>query len=565
MGWNTPATTSSADAIGENQRCAECSHRPAGQPGAAGGRGPSALLRPSPSRVRDYGFIGVGDGPMSGLMTLDLHHEFTLNPDGSGRAALRWTGPVDEGVPPPDEFVRAEIERAQGVEAWADVRCAVEGDHTVFTATAWFRDLGALRFHCQGVHVNLVDLELVDGDDGSVEIRTRLERSATGDPTTGDDPATNIEAERDKLRSAREFVAGMFGGLTCTIVVNLPGRLVGKLQGKRRGDTRVETTFHGARLVALLDRLLTDDALMARLLASGGLNGPSALIELLGDDVLIGAKTAPRAQPQFDFEQEVSVARQAFAEFAASLRVASPDAGPATPLDNVRIVAARVVHEADSERDLCPQGQSTRGITLTIAADLPSRALALDRALLERVITDDGADITPADEWDRQCHFPKATADGSTIYLDFALPAGHDARGLAELSARVTATTSLGSEEVELGFPAIEAGAHGSQAGAELLRVESEPDGGTLLELRLGVQRHHILGASLLLGDGRSALTIQGWSSCNDECTVTCHIDGPVPAGARIAVTLATGLERADYALALQGVDWFGRAIARDS
>ena len=208
-------------------------------------------------------------------MTLDLHHTFTLNPDGSGRVAVRWTGPVGDGVPEPDEFVRAEIEKAQGVEAWADVTCTIDGDHTVFGGTAWFRDLRALRFHCQGVHVNLTDLELVGDADGSVELRTRLERAANDEPTSGDLAAT-LEAERDKLRAAREIVAGMFGGLTCTIVANLPGRLVGKVRGQRRGDTGVETTFHGAKLVELLDRLLTDDALMARLLASGGLNGPSA-------------------------------------------------------------------------------------------------------------------------------------------------------------------------------------------------------------------------------------------------------------------------------------------------
>jgi len=492
-------------------------------------------------------------------MALDLHHDFTLNPDGSGRVQVRWSGPLGDDVPPADEFVRAEIERARGVEVWGDVRCAPENDSMVFTGTAWFRDVAALRFHCQGLHVNVVDLELCAEPNGSVEVHTRLERTA-GD-AAGTTAPVDLASERAKLTAAREFIAGMFGQLTCTVVVRLPGRIAGAVRGRQKGADTVEVTLRGERLVALLDRLLVDDTLMQRVLDAGGLNGPQILFELLGDDVTLAARTQPGARPQFDFEQEVAAARPAFDEFVASLRVAAPDAGPAVPLANVRVVAARVVREADGTRDLCPQGQSDAGVTLTVAADLPQRALSLDRALLERAITDDGTDITPPEEWDRQCHFPKATADGSTIYLDLALRPGEHARGVTELTARVTATTSEGSEVVDLGLSTLTVGATGTTAGVEVLRCEDEPDGGTLLELRFRLPRAHILGLELAVGDGGMPLSIQGSSSCNDECSLTCRVEGALPEGARVLATLATGLMRTDYSLALHDVDWLGRSL----
>ncbi len=496
-------------------------------------------------------------------MSLDLRHEFTLNPDGSGRVCVQWTGPAGDGVPPPDEFRRSEIERAEGVAAWSDVDCTAADGRTVFTGTAWFRDLAAVRFHCQGLHVNVVDLALEAATDGSVAVHTRLERAR--DASAGSPNASalrpSLADERQKLAGARDFLDGMFGGLTCTVVVHLPGRIAGTIRGKRIDERTVEAVLHGASLVALLDRLMTDDALMQSVLDDGGLDGPQRLFELLGADATIAARTAPGAKAQFDFERELAAVQPAFEELLANLGAAVPACGPATPLANVRIVAARVVREADGARDLCPQGQSDAGIMLTIAADLPQRALSLDRALLERAITDDGADITPPEEWDRQCHFPKTTTDGSTVYLDLALRPDDAARGLAELAARVTATTSDGSEVLDLGFEELVAGARGTVAGAEVLRCEAEEDGGTAIELRLLTARPRLLGLELAIGDGGAPLTIRGWSSCNDECTLDCRSDGPVPADARLLARFATGLERTDYSLALHDVDWLGRSL----
>jgi uncharacterized RmlC-like cupin family protein len=70
-----------------------------------------------------------------------------------------------------------------------------------------------------------------------------------------------------------------------------------------------------------------------------------------------------------------------------------------------------------------------------------------------------------------------------------------------------------------------------------------------------------VLELSALVGRQRLPLAIQGWSSCSDECSLTCRADAPLPAGARLIATLATDLERADYALALRAVDWFGHRL----
>src|SRR5262245_3329242 len=150
-------------------------------------------------------------------MSLDLHHDFTFNPDGSGRVTVTWSGPL-AGVPAPADFVRSEIERAQGVDAWADVGCEPDGDRLVFRGTAWFADVRALRFHCQGFHVSMLDFEVLPQDDGGVVVAS-VRSAKSSDVTTIHAGASEQQAlellaqEREKLAMVRGFLDGMFGSL----------------------------------------------------------------------------------------------------------------------------------------------------------------------------------------------------------------------------------------------------------------------------------------------------------------------------------------------------------------
>ena len=99
-------------------------------------------------------------------MDVHLEHEFFFNPDGRGKVRVRWTGPIQG--PDPNAFIAEELRQAKGVEAWRDVSCAPEGDRLVFQATAYFPDVAALRFHCQGLHVSAVDFTAEPGEKGAL-------------------------------------------------------------------------------------------------------------------------------------------------------------------------------------------------------------------------------------------------------------------------------------------------------------------------------------------------------------------------------------------------------------
>ncbi|MCU0865263.1 MAG: hypothetical protein MUC36_15885 [Planctomycetes bacterium] len=498
-------------------------------------------------------------------MSLELHHDFTFNPDGSGRVHVRWSCPGGAGAPSPDAFVRSELERAVGVEAWADVRCEPEGDQLVFEAVAWFRDPQQLRFHCQGFHVSLLDFEVVPQPDGGVAINTLARAGHEAGTTLAADAdaaevARALAAEREKLGMAREFLAGMFGELHCTAVVRAPGPLVGDTPGERLDDRTVRVAFAGSELVAALERLMTDDDILLRLLRGGGVT-PEAALAMLGATGPIRLRTGPVVHEQFDYEQEVDAARATFAPLAESLQAALPSTEPAWPLTNVRVVATRIVLEADADRDLCPQGQNQPGLELTVAGDLDRAALEIDEVGFEQLLASDGTDLTPPDEWERRCHFPKRTNDGATVYLDLKLPlpAGP---GFALLQGRLMALVSSGSESVDLQLPELVEGASSEIFGARILRLQAEDDGSTALELQLQVPRARVLGCDLHQDGAVEALTATGYSSCNDQCDLSWRATGTINADARLVLTCAADLARVPFSFELRDFDPCGRPLA---
>ncbi|MFN7590441.1 MAG: hypothetical protein ACK501_07190 [Planctomycetota bacterium] len=497
-----------------------------------------------------------------------FHHDFTFNPDGSGRVTVRWAGPGGPGAPSPDDFVRSELERAQGVVAWAGVDCVnastADGEQLVFTATAWFEDARALRFHCQGFHVNLLDFAVERQDDGAVTIRSLPPPAGDGPVAVAADASPQelqraIAAEREKIGMAREFLAGMFGDLVATAVLRAPGPLVGPAPGTRLDERTVEVQFAGRKLIAIVDRLLTDDAAMAKLLRQGAAT-PQAALELLGDQGPLHLQTGPGAVDQFDFADEVAAAQAAMPTWTEAVGAAVPEQLPSEPLANVRVVACKLVLEADADRDLCPQGQNVRGVQLTIAGDLAEPCLDLEEASCTAALADDGTDLLPPDEWDRRCHFPKQTNDGRTVYLDLGLPLPDGARGFAHLAGQIVCLASRGSETVDLGFAELVPDAEGAAFGAKLLRVEADGDE-CQLELELQVASRRVLDAAIHAGDDVLPLEPRGYSSSGDQCSLSYRLGAPLPADARFVVTLATELVRTQYAFELHAIDWFGRPL----
>lgn len=489
-------------------------------------------------------------------MNVHLEHEFFFNPDGRGKVKLRWSGPPQG--PDPRTFIGEEVGKAKGVEAWSGLSCEPEGDALVFQGTAWFRNVSELRFHCQGLHVSSVDFATATDPKGAFTVVGRMESKAETPVSDEEALPAAIAQAREQMAMGREFIEGMFGGLVVSVILRMPGKIKTPKNAKKLDDTSAATEMAGKDLLGILDRLMTDDKLMAKMLKLGG--GPDAMASLLGDLGPAEVSTKGKTADLFDWDAEVAEAQAAFEEFRASLGV---PAGPerSKPTENTRVVAFKIVREADGDRDLNPMGQNFAGLSYVLAGELPGPALKAEEGRLEAFILDDGADLTPSDDWDRRIHFPKLTNDGKTVICEVSvkLPESEPA-GIREIRGVVRVQVATATEEVDFGFPELATGAQGTLFDSALERCETGEDGRTSIEIRINLAMERIQSLALVDESGSAAeLNRSGYSSSGDQCTLTLDSDVALQPGMKLKARVMADLKYYEVPFGVENVDLMGR------
>lgn len=491
-------------------------------------------------------------------MDLHLEHEFFFNPDGTGKARLRWTGPLQGPDLDTNSLLRDEVAQAKGVETWAELSCGPQDDRLVFEGTAYFRNVSELRFHCQGLHVNAVDFAAATDPEGAFVVVGRVEAKQEEPVTDAAALPAAIAQAREQIAMGRQFLEGMFGGLRCSVVLHLPGKLGPVKNAKPVDGSSVRTEMAGKDLLDIMDRLTTDDALIAEMLRRGG--GPDAVASLLGDMGPLHAATQGPTSPLFDFESEVAAAAEAFAAFRAELKVpAGPERGPGAT--HTRVAAVKLVREADSDRELNPMGQNFASYAFVVVGDLPGPALKAEEAMLEAFVTDEGADLVPESDWDRKCHFPKLTNDGKTFLAEMSVKFPEmEPAGIREIRGVVRVQVATATEEVDLGFPELATGSQGTQLGAVLERCETGEDGRTSIDLHLGMSMDRVQSLALVDENGSAAeLNRNGYSSSGDECTLNLDSEYALQPGMKLKARVMADLKFYDVPFAVENVDLLGR------
>lgn len=495
-------------------------------------------------------------------MPITLQHDTTLNPDGSGKVAVLWSGDPPSPDTQSGDFLASEIMNGKGIDAWRDLSCTIENGALKFQATAYFKNAAKLRFFCQGFHANVLDLVTSTDEQGNFSAKTPTPDTSSAAPAAGSDEEllARLPGEREKFAQAREFIGGMMGGLVCIGSVRLPGKIGRVKNGKKGPADTVKLHFEGKTIVDLLDRLMTDDALALQLLRSGK-EGPEALIGLLGDQGPLEAVTSGKLAPLFDYEAEVAAAKEQFAAIAESLKLPKPPE-LAPPMQNVRIVAVKHVREADSNRDLNPMGQNYPSLSYTVVGDLAPGAIKAEEGRMETAITDAGVNLVPEDDWQRRISFPKLSSDKRSAIFEIEVRPGDDpVEGFKELRGQISISASSGMEDVDLGFKKLEAGAEGKEHGATIERFEPEDEQRTVLDLKLRVSMDLIEGVRLLSAKGEELpLSQRGYSSSGEECTLTYVLEGAVPKKFKLIARMAKNLHRLEVPFEIRDVDLLGRA-----
>lgn len=515
---------------------------------------------------------------------VETKDEYTLNPDGSGKVkheALFQPASLDfnnDRKPAPAEelkaAVRQELEKAEGVETWRDVKFERAADGRVrFTGTAYFRDLEKLKFHNNGFKATFF---LPSWKDGVLELKPKQEKKGKAKPApqTEEEMTQAISTERVRYQQAKPMMAGILGAMKAEMGFRLPGSVTESSNFQRDPSGGLRVAYTGAKFMEIMDKFMADDAGLRAQLKAGrevAKEGPGMDLEmnrqLFGEAKPVRATVTARGKPQFDFAVEVAAAKK---EMPAIFKSVGDAAGvlvvPAASgsLKGTTVGGVRWVRVVDEKRGIRPFNW-TAGYTLSVIAELPGSVVKATEGNVEKAEANDGTDLLPEKEWDRKIHFPTLSEDKTAVVFDVNLVSPSDAvKGFKEVSGHIKYLVGEKTKKVDAGFAELAPGAAGKEFGATIKSIKPSPweKGTTNVELELAVKREAIKSVEVLNAAGQAMdAKLGNYSSNGKQTTLTIGIKSDVPKDGKIMVEMYEELQQVEAPFVLKNISLLGQPL----
>ncbi len=432
-----------------------------------------------------------------------------------------------------------------------------------------------------------------------------------------DDPAVDAEIDKaisDYQSRTRPVVEKILGGFVMDSVFHLPGQVSAASVFSRQDERTVRLGLSGAGILVAMDRMIADRQMMKTTLASmkDSANSPQQQQDMMCR-VLFGEPGPVRVVSSsegalFDYAVETAAAHANYQAMVDSLglqpataqptfeslddfalpsadmdisvdlppltdtgiRVDLPPAPTTTPAPtgtgsaapvaargNVRVAAVRLVRVSDSALGILPLGQRA-GYTLSLMAELPEAAVKVNGGLVIKATTNAMQSLLPVHEWDRRILGTTPARDGRTILFEvrLALP-DENATGLEGVSGTLEYVTAGGSQSVDIGTMAFEKGAKGSQFGAVIESIGTDPfnNNPAVIYLRLDIKEQEI--ESVEFSDKNIQMVSK--QALGDATLVKCAAaGGPLPSSGSVAVKVYEDLQVKTFAFDIGGVSLTG-------
>jgi hypothetical protein len=490
---------------------------------------------------------------------LDLEEDYSINPDGSGKVKIKFAmAPMRFTTlkKPPEELLKSDVretlEKCEGIDAWADVSAVQRDDGKVeFKGIAYFKDFSKVKLSVMGMTSSMSKLTIAREGDAMVALLT---------PGKGNEPPptpvklseeqilAKMKEERAKYLQAKPMVEAFLKDAKVVTRIQLPGALGEVRNFKKSGDRAVEIRMEGAKLLALVDGLVKDDAFLRKSIESGheiDKSGPpldDGMIEkLFGEKGAIKAATQGPLAPAFDYEAEAGKAREAMpellAKFGAAAAAVAPPAGAG--FKSVHISGVQWVHAVDDERGILPFSKGKPALSIALTAELGGSALTVKEGKLLVATADTGENLLPKQE----------------------LP-GPKVGGLKEVSGTLTYLVADKIKDVDLGIAAFKKGVKGKALGTEIEKVEesSFEKGDIELSLKIQLSPDAVESVDFYNEKGvKLQANRQGYSSSGGESTLEFVIKGPLPAKGKIVAKVYDEPKTYEAPFKITNVDLLGR------
>jgi hypothetical protein len=521
----------------------------------------------------------------------ETKQEFTLNPDGSGKVIHESTFQnvtfAAKSETPEQQMRKAVadvINHAKGVDAWRDVTFKLLEDGRIqFKGTAYFKSLAALEFPNQ----TMLEFDWEHSADGTGVLTLRdKKKGIESDGTKAGrksmdlsklspgDRTKKIKEERAKFQQMKPMMAGVFGAMRHEVVFHLPGQPGENSSFIKDASGSLALQFDGAKLLSAMEALMNDDDWLAKNAGSLGDQDTPALDERMSS-LMFGGKGPVRATVKdlagaaFEYDAEVSAAREEFATVQQHLNVGPATAVIAAPaqggeLKSLKVMGVRLVREADESREIQPFGNGA-GYTLSLLAELPGSVQAMtDECSLTTASADDGSDLLPESDFNRKIHFPKLTAEKAAVLFEVELKApGAAVKGIREVSGHLQYKVAGPTKELELALPKLVAGAKAKELSAEIESIKAGGDGdkAQTMELKLAIEPDALRAIYLEAGKTKTELKQRGYGGGNGTYTFTYESETGFPAKSRLVAEIYDRQQTFDVPFKLENITLLGEQV----
>jgi hypothetical protein len=332
--------------------------------------------------------------------------------------------------------------------------------------------------------------------------------------------------------------------------------------------------FDGAKLLAALDKLVNDDAWIAK--NGGSFEGNDK--PMMDDEVnatMFGSKAPVHAvvtgtTPLFNYGDELAAAQKDFAQVRKQLgmgtqatTVAPPAQGQ--PLKSLRVAGVRLVTETGKKNGSFRPFNWDSGYTLSLLAEFPGSILGFtDESTIDVAIGDDGSDLLPLRDWDRKIRFPQISDDKTQALFEAKLNLpGPNVKGIKEVSGKLQYTIASGSKQLDLGFEELKPKGKGTELGAEIESIEDgwKKDGSQRLQLKLKARKETIRSMSLVLDGVKTQLKENGYGGGGNNWSITYESNTAIPAKARLVAEVYDQIQTYDVPFKLENVSLLGTPL----
>ncbi len=274
---------------------------------------------------------------------IDQDQTLTVNPDGSGKIEIKFSAAAAPafgagGAMPKQsskDIAMALLSGTEGIDVWSTLTHSSDAaGKNSLTATGYFPDLNKLKIKIaaggmmqpdssSGSTISSGSMTSRKDADGNWVIEMASAADAAGEkaaPSTlpEDEVKKQLAAQKEQWAGAKPMVSMMMGGFKVKNTIIAGGTITKSGGFDKKDDHTASLEMNGEKLMAALDKINSDDALLREMVASGGARNPKGmkkmLMPLLSGGVENPSVTLKPGAPVFDYAAEVAKAKSAQSE-----------------------------------------------------------------------------------------------------------------------------------------------------------------------------------------------------------------------------------------------------------